>query len=114
MAWVSYRKHRQAKLEEYERSDARASSVVGDAQYNPELFYTDQQIETLERRCIAEGTLISESRSGHRRTYFLDAKVQVGVCSGEFTTFVFTEITSGEFHGRPISKTALAELGVRL
>ena len=113
MQWVRYPNHRMAKAADYIRSDARHWTLEGDSQYNPQLFSTDQAIRRLELHCMRYGTLIKKSTSGHRKTFFMDAKKEVGYCSGEKTSFVFTEITSGNYHGRPISVLALRKLGVK-
>ena len=65
---------------------------------------------------------IGGSSAGHVLKYYMDARVFfadqaiiVGVCRGYETPFIFAEWhETGAIHGRPISKAALYDLGIRL
>jgi len=110
--WVKYRNHRRAKVKDWEASRAKKSTEKGDAQYSPVDFGTDTAVEELEFHCLKKGKLIRESEN--RITLYCDMERIIGACSGEFTQFVFVEMTCGKYHGRPISPSALKTLGVTL
>ncbi len=99
-------------MRQWNSQEAHQRTAAPDAasQYNPHFFGTDEAVQELEMKCVEKGMLISESV--HRRTYYMKVDEIVGVCRGEETNFVFAEETSGNVHGRPISKAALREMGV--
>ena len=113
LRWARYTHHRQATIEEWDSGETRKKTrgKGRDSQYNPHLFYTDEQVQALELRCIQEGVTIKES--GHRITKYLRLEgTIVGACRGMETEYVFAECTSGDYHGRPISTLALRDMGV--
>ena len=113
--WVRYTHHRQAAIAEWDAGLTlkRTAEPEEDSQYNPHLFGTDQAVMRIELLCVETGTQIRDS--GNRETKYLRLPgVIVGVCSGEYTEYVFAECTSGFYHGRPISAAALRRLGVEV
>jgi hypothetical protein len=102
-------KHRRASIEAWDCSEARASTKrPGEAQYNPRLYFTDDQVREIEILTVENGTLISDG--DNLKTYYkkIDGTVFAGACSGEFSFYVFAEWgISGCIHGRPISEDAL-------
>jgi hypothetical protein len=109
--WEKVPKHRKANADAWTRSEARSRSGNrrGAAQYNPEIYHTDEQVKQLELRGVAEGTLITEN--ANRKTYYLRLDVVVGYCCQEPTNYLFVEWnrSGGAIHGRPICETDLEE-----
>lgn len=113
--WQRIEKHRKATVRTWASGEARAWSAQNEsrAQYNPIEFGSDDDVRALEMECVERGTLVREAPN--KRTYFMPTDRVIGVCCGEETSFIFAEWhDSGIIHGRPISKTALRKLGVKL
>jgi hypothetical protein len=113
--WYRYGKHRQSTTAQFQASHARKWSGQhgGSSQYDPVRYGTDQSIEQLEMDCVEQGIRI-DGDVNVRRFYRHMGHV-VGVCSGEFTEYVYAEwCVSGEIHGRPVSEKKLAKYGVTL
>jgi hypothetical protein len=117
--WQPYTKHR-VKTWVWDQSEARRSSGEGGpAKYNPRVFQTDQQIEAIERRCLTDGIVVHHDGVIATCYMLVDQKEPyVGVCSGEFTHFIWVEMNCRTFHGRPISlellRTKLRRRGLPL
>lgn len=109
--WHRVDKHRKANLESWKRSEARARSANrrGAAQYNPEIYHTDEAIQEVELRCVNSGVLISDGPN--RRTYYLQLDVVVGYCCGNPTQYLFVEWnrSGGMIHGHPIRTVDLED-----
>jgi len=113
--WQNRPKHRKATCRTWDNDDAKrwTADEDGEAQYNPYLFPDDASVQEIELRCIETGEPIKTT--GRKRTFYLNCFQTVGVCSGEHTEYVFAEwLEAGEYHGRPISITALRNKGVRV
>ena len=110
--WVKYTHHRRATIADWDSGKTLESTKLGDAQYNPHIYNTDDAIRELELHCIMEGTVIRET--ANKRTAFLKLDVVVGACSGHETSYEFAECTSGLYHGRPMCEEKLRKLGARI
>lgn len=106
--WRRLRKHTDVNRTIWDASEARRRSGQPDgaALYNPYLYHSNPQIETLERRCIETGIVISDT-GNFASCYLLVAGGPVGACSGEFTNYVYAEMYGGTYHGYPISPSLL-------
>lgn len=106
VVWRRLKKHREVTKKHWDASDARKWSKGGHAQYNPHHYHTDQQIEAIERLCLATGIPLVDA--GNFVSCYLHLPGQiVGACSGEFTEYVYAEMYNGQYHGYPISPQLL-------
>ena len=113
--WAGQRvKHRSATVGQWKINivRTRTNERRAHSQYNPEIYSSDEAIRELEILCVDEGELIVDC--DHKKTFYMKTETIVGACSGELTCYVFAEWKSREVHGRPISKAALAKMGVKL
>jgi hypothetical protein len=86
----------------------------GPAQYNPYLHHTDDQVRSLETRCLEHGTLLAEF-DDQRHYYLSMGKAIVGACCGQTTSYVFVEWhDDGDYHGRPMSVGELRRRGAKI
>jgi hypothetical protein len=109
--WHRVDKHRKAGVRAWQISEAgsRSAERRGAAQYNPEIYRTDEQIKEVELKVIQEGELISGTCN--RRTYYLKLDNVVGYCCGTKTQYLFVEWnrSGGMIHGHPICEVDLED-----
>jgi len=72
-----------------------------------------RRVKIAETNCVEKGILIEQTENV--RTYYKKLDHTVGVCSGEFTDYIYAEWhDGGPVHGRPISVKALEIMQVKL
>lgn len=91
ITWLSLEKHRKVNKKRWDNGQALAMSKNKASQYNPHLYFTDEEVKALETLCLSTGTVIYEN-ADFRSCYLRIPGVEVGVCSGEITEYVYAEM----------------------
>lgn len=97
----------------WESGRALEHSQNGPSRYAPNI---DENVrEALETHCIDEGIPVFEDADIGK--FVIDVGTIIGVCSGEYASFVFAEWSgppNGEIHGRPVSRRRLRDWGFQV
>jgi hypothetical protein len=111
--WKAYKKHKPDPSLSW--SEIRQESLKRhNAFYH---FDVVARIQELETKCLFGTEIIKPQshKSGRIREFWIDAGEFVGCSSGEDTTHLFVEWNTSpgvnEFHGRPILKRELLNMG---
>lgn len=66
-------------------------------------YYPHHQPQEIEKRVI-EGGIYVRSHKPHKLFKLLAFEEEVGACDGQPSKWVKVEVTSNEYHGRPITR----------
>jgi hypothetical protein len=90
---------------------ADSGGRFGKAVYRPNISEADQR--EFEMDCVQEGALFRTVK--HKRMFYRNMDRIIGASRGEETTYVYAEhLSSGEVHGRPITRAELLQKGAVL
>lgn len=109
MHWVDRLKHRPPPGVPWKRLIEESKQ---NAYYHLDYSSPDAR-RGLETQCIREGICFRHDQDG-KQCYYLKMDRIVGASKGEETEYVYAEISSGNFHGWPITAAELRRKGVQL
>jgi len=97
--YCQYRKHvTPPKYREKVTADIDRLTLESDA-----LYYPQFQPRDVEQQ-VVDGGIYVQSSKAHKVFKIYEFEWAIGACNGQSSRWVKIEVTSGEFHGRPITQ----------